>query len=105
MALAFRKSAVALTVATLFSQAQGQTQTTEQSPVELSTVVVTGRASSVAQLKAETSYSITTISNERLRFTAPTSIADVFKNVPGFWVVVAGLNLSSFSRSERACSS
>jgi outer membrane receptor protein involved in Fe transport len=100
MALAFRKSAVALTVATLFSQAQGQTQPPESSPIELNTVVVTGRASSATQLKAETSYSITTISNERLRFTAPTSVADVFKNVPGFWVEGSGGEASNNVRAR-----
>lgn len=69
-------------------------------PNEGSTVVVTGRAAADSQIKAETSYSITTISNDRLRLTAPTSTAEVFKLVPGFWVESSGGEASNNVRSR-----
>jgi len=53
-------------------------------------VVVTGRAGSEAQRKVEASYAITTLSEEKLRLQAPMSVAEVLKNVPGFWVEASG---------------
>ena len=53
-------------------------------------VVVTGRAGSLAQKKVEASYAITTVSEEKLRLQSPVSVAEVLKNVPGFWVEASG---------------
>ena len=53
-------------------------------------LVVTGRAGVDAQKKVEASYAITTVSEEKLRLTAPVSVADALKNVPGFWVEASG---------------
>jgi outer membrane receptor protein involved in Fe transport len=53
-------------------------------------VVVTGRAGSEAQKKVEASYAITTLSEEKLRLQAPVSVAEVLKNVPGYWVEASG---------------
>jgi catecholate siderophore receptor len=53
-------------------------------------VVVTGRAGTEAQKKVEASYAITTVSEEKLRLQSPVSVAEVLKNVPGFWVEASG---------------
>lgn len=53
-------------------------------------VVVTGRAGSEAQRKVEASYAITTVPEEKLRMQASPSVAEVLKNVPGFWVEASG---------------
>lgn len=53
-------------------------------------VVVTGRAGSEVQKKVEASYAITTVSEEKLRLQSPVSVAEVLKNVPGFWVEASG---------------
>lgn len=56
----------------------------------LDTVVVTGRSGVETRTKAEASYSITTIDEDRLRMQAPTSVTDALKSVPGFWVESSG---------------
>jgi len=53
-------------------------------------VVVTGRAGAEAQKKIEASYAITAIGEEKLRLQAPVSVAEVLKNVPGYWVEASG---------------
>ncbi len=53
-------------------------------------LIVTGRAGAETQRKVEASYAITTISEEKLRLQAPVSVAEVLKNVPGFWVEASG---------------
>ena len=53
-------------------------------------LVVTGRAGSEAQKKVEASYAITTVSDEKLRLQSPVSVAEVLKNVPGYWVEASG---------------
>lgn len=55
-------------------------------PVQAQEIVVTGRAGTGRRTKAETSYSITRIDEERLRLQAPTSVTESLKSVPGFWV-------------------
>ncbi|PTQ12865.1 cyclic nucleotide-binding protein [Sphingomonas oleivorans] len=53
-------------------------------------IVVTGRAGAGDRTKADTSYAITTMSEEFLRSRAPTSVTEALKSVPGFWVEASG---------------
>lgn len=53
-------------------------------------VVVTGRAGTAAQKKIEASYAITAIPEEKLHMQSPVSVAEVLKNVPGYWVEASG---------------
>src|SRR5690242_16163783 len=53
-------------------------------------LVVTGRAGAQAQSRVEASYAITSISEEKLRLQSPPSVAEVLKNVPGYWVEASG---------------
>ena len=57
---------------------------------EVDELVVTGRVGGEAQRKVEASYAITTVPEERLRMQSPPSVAEVLKNVPGFWVEASG---------------
>jgi len=67
---------------------------------ELSEVVVTGRAGVDTRTREETSYSITTIDNEKLRLQAPTSVTESLKSVPGFWVEASGGEASGNVRAR-----
>nr|QQZ51631.1 Plug domain-containing protein [Phenylobacterium glaciei] len=62
----------------------------DAAPNTVDELVVTGRAGLEAQRKVEASYAVTTISEEKLRMQAPVSVAEVLKNVPGFWVEASG---------------
>jgi outer membrane receptor protein involved in Fe transport len=53
-------------------------------------LVVTGRAGTAAQKKVEASYAITAINDAKLQMQAPISVAEVLKNVPGYWVEASG---------------
>jgi outer membrane receptor protein involved in Fe transport len=53
-------------------------------------VIITGRAGTEAQKKVEASYAVTTVSEEKLRLQASPSVAEVLKNVPGYWVEASG---------------
>ena len=112
----FLLSAVALAVLTLASQAQAQAQAPtqasatapSQAPVqadaaipgaapindsvarEIQQVVVTGTASSRGTRKIDTSFSITTASEEQLKSASPSSTADVLKLVPGVYAESTG---------------
>lgn len=68
--------------------------------VELDTVVVTGRSGTTQRSKAETSYSITSIEEDRLRLQAPTSVTEAMKSVPGFWVEASGGEASGNIRAR-----
>jgi outer membrane receptor protein involved in Fe transport len=89
-------SAVALAVLALVAQAQALAQ--EASPLpprdnvqqEMQQVVVTGTASASGTRKIDTSFSITTATEEQLRQAAPTSTADVLKIVPGVYAEATG---------------
>ena len=63
-------------------------------------IVVTGRAGAGKRTKAETSYSITNISEEKLRLQAPTSVTGALKSVPGFWVEASGGEASGNVRAR-----
>jgi len=48
-------------------------------------IVVTGRADNKDQHKVDTSYAISTISDQDLRLRAPIGVAEALKQVPGFY--------------------
>ncbi len=72
------------------AQDAGPSEVAATDAVELDAVVVTGRSGTTQRSKAETSYSITRIEEERLRLQAPTSVTEALKSVPGFWVEASG---------------
>jgi catecholate siderophore receptor len=53
-------------------------------------IIVTGRAGAGDRTKLETSYAITTLSNDMIRSRAPSSVTETLKSVPGFWVEASG---------------
>ncbi|WP_199529372.1 TonB-dependent receptor [Pseudoalteromonas sp. bablab_jr010] len=65
-----------------------QDEAIEKSDIEQ--IVVTGRAGAGFLRKSETSYAISTLSDEDLVTDNPLSVADVLKTVPGFWVESSG---------------
>jgi outer membrane receptor protein involved in Fe transport len=67
--------------------AGGQTPETTSTAEEL---VVTGRVGASDLRKVEASYAITTLNEDLLRLDRPASVADVFRNVAGFWVESSG---------------
>ncbi|MGC1548064.1 MAG: TonB-dependent receptor [Rhodanobacter sp.] len=67
---------------------------------DLDQVVVTARSGVDVRTKAETSYSITTIDEDRLRMQAPTSVTEAMKSVPGFWVESSGGEASGNIRAR-----
>jgi outer membrane receptor protein involved in Fe transport len=87
-------SAVALAVLSLVAhtQATAQEASAPQDNVqkELQQVVVTGTASASGTRKIDTSFSITTATEEQLKQAAPTSTADVLKIVPGVYAEATG---------------
>jgi len=66
----------------------------------LDSIVVTARSGVDVRTKAETSYSITTIDEDRLRMQAPTSVTEAMKSVPGFWVEASGGEASGNIRAR-----
>lgn len=68
--------------------------------LDITEVVVTGRAGIDERTKEETSYSITTIDEKRLRLQAPTSVTESLKSVPGFWVEASGGEASGNVRAR-----
>lgn len=70
------------------------------SATDLDTVIVTGRSGTRQRSKAETSYSITAIDEDRLRMQAPTSVTEAMKSVPGFWVEATGGEASGNIRAR-----
>lgn len=99
---------LALTLAAVASpiahaqQQQGSTatETAGADAVDLDAVVVTGRSGTTQRSKAETSYSITSIEEDRLRLQAPTSVTEALKSVPGFWVEASGGEASGNIRAR-----
>jgi outer membrane receptor protein involved in Fe transport len=90
-----RLSAVALAIAILALQSQARAQQASPLPAqdvqkEMQQVVVTGTASASGTRKIDTSFSITTATEEQLKMAAPTSTADVLKIVPGVYAEATG---------------
>jgi outer membrane receptor protein involved in Fe transport len=79
-------SAVALAVLALVAQSQAMAQESS----EMQQVVVTGTASASGTRKIDTSFSITTATEEQLKAAAPSSTADVLKIVPGVYAESTG---------------
>ncbi|WP_267220956.1 TonB-dependent receptor [Dyella silvae] len=71
-----------------------------KSAKDLDQVVVTARSGVDVRTKAQTSYSITTIDEDRLRMQAPTSVTEAMKSVPGFWVEASGGEASGNIRAR-----
>ncbi|XRD86395.1 TonB-dependent receptor [Dyella acidisoli] len=67
---------------------------------DLARVVVTARSGVDLRTRAQTSYSITTIDEDRLRMQAPTSVTEAVKSVPGFWVEASGGEASGNIRAR-----
>jgi iron complex outermembrane receptor protein len=90
-----RRSAVAIAVLTLLAQAQANAQQGVVPPAqgvqqEVQQVVVTGTASASGTRKIDTSFSITTATEEQLKQAAPSSTADILKIVPGVYAEATG---------------
>lgn len=81
-------------------QAQPVAAAATSDAVRLDTVIVTGRSGTGERSKAETSYSITSIDEDRLRLQAPTSVTEAMKSVPGFWVEASGGEASGNIRAR-----
>lgn len=67
---------------------------------DLARVVVTARSGVDVRTRAQTSYSITTIDEDRLRMQGPTSVTEAVKSVPGFWVESSGGEASGNIRAR-----
>ncbi|UPG85529.1 TonB-dependent receptor plug domain-containing protein [Luteibacter aegosomatis] len=80
--------------------AQAQDAAPPKKATDLDDVVVTARSGVETRTKAETSYSITTIDEDRLRMQAPTSVTEAVKSVPGFWVESSGGEASGNIRAR-----
>ncbi|MEX1829693.1 TonB-dependent receptor [Luteibacter sp. CQ10] len=80
--------------------AQAQDAAPQKKTTDLDNVVVTARSGVESRTKAETSYSITTIDEDRLRMQAPTSVTEAVKSVPGFWVESSGGEASGNIRAR-----
>lgn len=76
------------------------TSATPAKAKNLNSVVVTARSGVDTRTQAETSYSITTIDEDRLRMQAPTSVTEAMKSVPGFWVEASGGEASGNIRAR-----
>jgi iron complex outermembrane receptor protein len=93
----FLLSAVTIAVLTLIQQAHAQSAdpagaaaAKESVAAEVQQVVVTGTASSRGTRKLDTSFSITTATEEQLKSASPSSTADVLKLVPGVYAESTG---------------
>ena len=91
-------SSITLAVLALVGQSQAAAQTapaaTPGAPdavaAEIQQVVVTGTASAKGSRKIDTSFSITTATEEQLKAASPSSTADVMKLVPGVYAESTG---------------
>src|SRR5256885_7550704 len=70
------------------------------STADFKEVIVTGRAGIDERTKEETSYSVTTIDQKKLRQQGPTSVTESLKSVPGFWVESSGGEASGNVRAR-----
>lgn len=66
----------------------------------MDTIIVTGRAGKEERTRADTSYSISVIPQERVRETGISSVADTIRSVPGFWVENSGGEASANVRAR-----
>ncbi|WP_423601920.1 TonB-dependent receptor [Sphingomonas sp. MS122] len=82
-------SALLLSVS-LPALAQDQATSAPEADTQDDEIIVTGRAGAGERTKLETSYAITTLTDEMLRSRAPSSVTETLKSVPGFWVEASG---------------
>lgn len=75
-------------------------RTESLSTADLQEVIVTGRAGIQQRTKEETSYSVTTIDQQKLRLQGATSVTESLKSVPGFWVEASGGEASGNVRAR-----
>jgi outer membrane receptor protein involved in Fe transport len=64
------------------------------------TAVLTGRAGVESRTRAESSYSISVVPEERVRESGASSVADSIRMVPGFWVENSGGEASANVRAR-----
>jgi outer membrane receptor protein involved in Fe transport len=76
------------------------TAAAQENPAAAKEIVVTGRAGASDRQRTNTSYALTTISEEQLRLAAPLSVAETFKSIPGFWVEASGGEASNNVRTR-----
>ena len=69
-------------------------------PLSPPEIVVTGRAVDAPLSAAEQSYAVTEIDGAALAAKAPRSVAELFKEIPGFWVESTGGEASNNVRSR-----
>jgi outer membrane receptor protein involved in Fe transport len=95
-------AASAVFVQSAYAQSAPDTDTSakDKPATNLDNVIVTARSGVDVRTKAETSYSITTIDEDRLRMQAPTSVTEAMKSVPGFWVEASGGEASGNIRAR-----
>ncbi|MEI6440640.1 MAG: TonB-dependent receptor [Alphaproteobacteria bacterium] len=89
-----------LTISCAQAAYAAEAATDAKTNTSVSELVVTGRVGSTAMAKAQASYAITTLSDSQLQNRAPTSTAEVFKAVPGFWVESSGGEASDNVRAR-----
>lgn len=82
-------SALLLSVS-LPALAQDQAASAPEAETGDDEIIVTGRAGAGERTKLETSYAVTTLTDEMLRSRAPSSVTETLKSVPGFWVEASG---------------
>jgi outer membrane receptor protein involved in Fe transport len=101
-AAAFAAASISLTSGLLAQTSPAVTSTTrvEEKTIELPSFVVTGRAGTEVRSKLESSYSITTRSEEELRLSAPMGVAESLRDIPGFWVEASGGEASANVRAR-----
>ncbi|MBO0750399.1 MAG: TonB-dependent receptor plug domain-containing protein, partial [Porphyrobacter sp.] len=102
LALAAAPAAADETAAPAAAADQPTADAANDSPTDQSgsDIIVTGRAGTGERTKAETSYSVTRIDEEKLRLQAPTSVTEALKSVPGFWVEASGGEASGNVRAR-----
>ncbi|MBO9624076.1 MAG: TonB-dependent receptor [Sphingomonas sp.] len=93
------RAALVALLLTASTQALAQAQTGE-SEAPGDDIVVTGRAGTGDRTRAEMSFSVTRIEEEKLRLQAPTSVTEALKSVPGFWVESSGGEASGNVRAR-----
>lgn len=101
-AAAFAAASITLTSGLLAQTSPAVTSTTrvEEKTIELPSFVVTGRAGTEVRSKLESSYSITTRSEEELRLASPMGVAESLRDIPGFWVEASGGEASANVRAR-----
>lgn len=90
---ALARASVSALLLSVSLPALAQDQATDAAPEAESQdgeIIVTGRAGAGNRTKLDTSYAVTTLSNDMLRARAPSSVTETLKSVPGFWVEASG---------------